>query len=144
MGPWRKRQNIEAEDMHWRDKAEREELERYGHQPLLALWKLVAQLYLTLCDPMNCSPSGFSAHGILLARILEWIAIPFSKGSFQPRDQTWISFTDSLPSELPGKPHYYTISMLWDVIKYITVKVQLHLKEKHPKPLLQHKQANSQ
>lgn len=64
MGPWSKRQNIEAEDMHWRDKAEREELQRYGHQPLLALWKLVAQLYLTLCDPMDSSSWGFSVHGI--------------------------------------------------------------------------------
>ena len=45
----------------------------------------------TLCDPMNCSPPGFSVHGILQARILEWIAIPFSIGSSQPRDQTLVS-----------------------------------------------------
>ena len=36
---------------------------------------------LTLCDPMDCSPPGFSVHGILQARILEWVAIPFSRGS---------------------------------------------------------------
>ena len=42
---------------------------------------LVAQLCLTLCDPMDCSPPGSSVHGILQARILEWIAIPFSRGS---------------------------------------------------------------
>ena len=41
---------------------------------------LVAQLCLTLCDPMDCSPSGSSVHGILQARILEWGAIPFSRG----------------------------------------------------------------
>ena len=40
------------------------------------LWKvLVTQLCLTLCDPMDCSPPGFSVHGILQARILEWVAI---------------------------------------------------------------------
>ena len=41
----------------------------------------VAQLYLTLCDPMNCSQPGSFVHGILQARILEWVAIPFSRGS---------------------------------------------------------------
>ena len=39
----------------------------------------VAQFCLTLCDPMNCTPPGSSVHGILQARILEWVAIPFSK-----------------------------------------------------------------
>ena len=40
---------------------------------------LVTQLSLTLCDPMDCSPLGSSAHGILQVRILEWVAISFSK-----------------------------------------------------------------
>ena len=52
---------------------------------------LVAQSCLTLCDPMDCSPPGFSVHGILQAGILEWRAIPFSRGFSQPRDQTWVS-----------------------------------------------------
>ena len=43
---------------------------------------------LTLCDPMDCSPPGSSVHGILQARVLEWIAISFSRGSSWPRD--WI------------------------------------------------------
>ena len=51
----------------------------------------VAQSCLTLCDPMDCSLPGSSLHGILQARILEWVAIPFSRGSSQPRDQTWVS-----------------------------------------------------
>ena len=42
---------------------------------------LVAQLYLTLCDPMNYSPPGFSVHGIFQARILEWVVISFSRES---------------------------------------------------------------
>ena len=52
---------------------------------------LVAQLCPTLCVPMDCSPPGSSGHGILQARILEWVAISFSRGSSQPRDQTWVS-----------------------------------------------------
>ena len=42
---------------------------------------LVTQLCLTLCDPMDCSPSGSSVHGILQARILEWVAISFSRNN---------------------------------------------------------------
>ena len=51
------------------------------------------QSCLTLCDPVDCSPPGFSVHGISQARILEWIAIPFSRGSSQPRDGTPVSCT---------------------------------------------------
>ena len=40
---------------------------------------------------VDCSLPGSSVHGILQARILEWVAIPFSRGSSQPRDQTWVS-----------------------------------------------------
>ena len=52
---------------------------------------LVAQSCPILCDPMDCSPPGSSVHGILQARTLEWIAIPFSRRSSQPRDQTQVS-----------------------------------------------------
>ena len=52
---------------------------------------LVAQSFLTLCNPRNCSPPGSSVHGILQAGILEQIAIPFSRGSSQPRDQIQVS-----------------------------------------------------
>ena len=51
----------------------------------------VAQSCLTLCDPMDCSPPGSSVHRILQARILEWVAISFSRVSSQPRDWTHIS-----------------------------------------------------
>ena len=46
----------------------------------------VTQSCLTLCDPMD-----YIVHGILQARVLEWVAFPFSRGSFQPRDQTRVS-----------------------------------------------------
>ena len=51
---------------------------------------LVAQSCLTLGDPVDCSPPGSSVHGVLQARILEWVTIPFSKGSFWPRDWIWV------------------------------------------------------
>ena len=44
-----------------------------------------------LCEPMNCSPPSSSVRGISQARILEWVAIPFSRGSSRPRDRTWAS-----------------------------------------------------
>ena len=47
---------------------------------------LVTQSSLTLCNTMDGSPPDSSAHGVLQARILEWVAVPFSRGSFQPRD----------------------------------------------------------
>ena len=70
----------------------------------------VIQSCLTLCDPMDCSPPGSSVHGILQARILEWVATP-SPGDLphpgmEPRPPTLQ--VDSLPSEPPGKPSYLT------------------------------------
>ena len=64
------------------------------------------QSCLTLCGPMNCSLLGSCVHGILQARILEWVAIPISRESSKLRDQTRVPAlqADSLPSELPGKP----------------------------------------
>ena len=59
---------------------------------------------IVLCNPMDCSPPGFLVHGISQARILEWVAISFSRRSSPPRDWTWVLQVDSLPSEPPGKP----------------------------------------
>ena len=61
---------------------------RYAYQ-----FSLVAQSCPTLCDPMDYSLPGFSIHGILQARILEWVTISFSRGSSQPRDRTRVSRT---------------------------------------------------
>ena len=58
---------------------------------LLKVKALVVWSCLTLCDPMGCSPPGSSVHRILQARISEWVAIPFSRRSSQPRDRTWVS-----------------------------------------------------
>ena len=54
-------------------------------------WSEVTQSCPTLCNPVDCSPSGSSAHGILQARILKWVAISFSRGSSWPRDRTQVS-----------------------------------------------------
>ena len=45
----------------------------------------------TVCNPVDYSLPGSSVHGILQARVLEWVAVPFSKGFSQPRDRTWLS-----------------------------------------------------
>ena len=49
------------------------------------------QLCPTLCNPMNCSPLGFSVPGILQAKILEWVAMPYSRWSPRPRDWTGVT-----------------------------------------------------
>ena len=51
----------------------------------------VAQSYLTVFNPIDCSLWGFSIHGIFQARVLERVAISFSRGSFQPGDRTQVS-----------------------------------------------------
>ena len=62
--------------------------------PIILIRKvLVTRLCPTLCNPVDYSTPGFSVHGVLQARILEWVAIPFSRGSSWPRDQTWVSCT---------------------------------------------------
>ena len=80
----------------------------------------VAKSFLTLCDLMDCSTPGYpvlhyllefaqidsSVHGILQAKILEWVAIPFSRGSSWPRNQTQVSYIAGrfLTVLAPGKP----------------------------------------
>ena len=71
-----------------------------------------AQSCMTVCNPMNHSQPGSSDHGIFQARILEWVAMPTSRGSCRPRDQTWASClgspalqADSLPF---GPPSFQT------------------------------------
>ena len=50
------------------------------------------QLCPTVCDPMHCSPPGFSTHGILQARVLEWVAMPSSRGASRLRDRICLSY----------------------------------------------------
>jgi len=57
-------------------------------------WKMKAQSCPTLCNPMDCSPQECSVHETLQERILDWVAIPFYRGSSCPKDWTWISYTE--------------------------------------------------
>ena len=59
----------------------------------MAKWVPVTQSHPTIGNSMDCSPPGSSVHGILQARRLEWVVIPFSRASSQPRDQTGVSCT---------------------------------------------------
>ena len=68
---------------------------------------------LTLCNPMDCSLPGSSVHGSFKARILEWVAISYSRGSSQPSDRTHVYYVgilhwqvDSLPLHHLGSPTY--------------------------------------
>jgi len=82
---------------------------------------LVAQLCPTLCSPMDCSPPGSSVHGILQARILEWVAISYFKGSspgIKPESPSLQA--DSLPSELPEK---------WRVNMWVNKEINVELIE---------------
>ena len=62
------------------------------HRPPKGLCVESLQSCLTLCDPMDCSLPGSSVHGILQAGILEWVAMPSSRGSSQPRNPIHISY----------------------------------------------------
>ena len=80
----------------------------------------------TLWDPMNYSPPGTSVHRILQASILEWVAMPFSKGSSWPRNWTCIFCVsglqaDPLPTELPGK------SMHLPKLMYISIHMYIYI-----------------
>ena len=59
-------------------------------------WCSLTQSCSTLCNPVDCSNLGSSVHGILQARILELVAMPFSRGSSQPRDWTHISYVSCI------------------------------------------------
>ena len=82
------------------------------------------QLYPALCNPMDCSPPGSSVCGILQARILECVAMPFSRGSSRPRDQTWISCVTGIlfTVEPLGKPQLRSNSMVKSYSESISSK----------------------
>ena len=74
----------------------------------------VAQSCLILCDPMDCSQSDSSVHGILQVRIMEWVVISFSRGSSQPRDQTRVSCIANrlFTAEPPKTPQVFAAAKL--------------------------------
>ena len=77
-------------------------------QTVLCVGAMSLQLYLILCNPMDCSRPGSSVHGILQARILEWVAISSSRGSSWHRDRTWISYVSCMGRQV------FTTSATWE------------------------------
>ena len=88
LGPWGKLEN----GSHVFNVAEEtvKNLGPWWHR-YVCMYVLVAQSCLTFCDPMDCSLPGSSIRGIFQTRILEWVAISFSRRSSWPRDWTWVS-----------------------------------------------------
>ena len=86
----------------------------------------VTQSCPTLCDPMN-----YTVHGIRQARIQEWVAFPFSRGSSQPRiePRSPASQADSLPTELSGKP------CLQIMLEQIDINVEINDPQFSPKSI---------
>ena len=79
--------------------------------PLLASASMLNSFSLTVCNPMDCSPPGVSVHGILQAKIVEWVAISFSRGSSLPRNQTNISYVSCIDEQvLYHQPHLENLS----------------------------------
>ena len=90
-GEWRETQSNTQKEMGWRG-------QEWGRDCALTLrlkvkWKMLVPQSCLSCNPTDSSPPGSSAHGIPLARILEWVAISISRGSSRPRDQTLVSGT---------------------------------------------------
>ena len=81
---------------------------------------LVAQLCQTLCDPMDCSPLGSSVHGLLQARMLEWVTIPFSRGLCLLGDQTCVS-------RIAGR--FFIVWATRVAMKHLKVRVKPTLRE---------------
>ena len=80
---------------------------------------LVAQSCLTAYDPMDCSPPGSSVYGILQARILEWVASPFSRGSSLPGDQMWVSCIEG---------RFFIISATREINYYVNIVLKTQTK----------------
>ena len=78
---------------------------------------LSLQSCLTLCDPMDYSPPGSSVYGISQAKILEWVAISFSRGSFWPRDGTYISCSSCIADEFFTTEPLGSLLMIMVLIK---------------------------
>ena len=90
MWPWREGQRIQPFEQKKRFEVRLGECFNV-HVVVTKMKVLVAQSCPIICDLMDCNPPVFSVHGILLARIPEWVAISFFRGSFWPRDQTWVA-----------------------------------------------------
>ena len=82
---------------------------------LLSVCAVLSQSCLTLSDLVDCSLPGSSVPGILQARILERVTMPISRGSSQPRDQTWVSYVSCIAGR------FFTSWATWEVLMISTI-----------------------
>ena len=95
---------------NWNINSAASSLTKTNYRAFQVLKVLVTRSCLTLCNPMDCSPPYSPVHGILRARILEWVAIPFSRVSPWPKPGSPALQADYLLSEPPGSPRYQETS----------------------------------
>ena len=91
--------------------------------------RMCAQSWPTVCDPMGCrAPDSSSIHGILQAKIMEWVVIPFSRTSSQPRDQACISCVSctgrQILYQLSTDLSVLGIEYIWNLWKWIRGEVK--------------------
>ena len=88
------------------------------------------QSSLALCDPMDFRPPGSSVHGILQARILEWVAICFSRVSSQYRDRTWVSCVSCTAGEF----FFFFFFYCWAIqeASHLTMRVKVKVTQSCP------------
>ena len=99
-----------------------ENAQRHCYYAVESMKVLVARLCPALCDLMDYSLPGSSVYGILQTRILEWVAIPFSRRSSRPRDQTQVScntgrFFTTEPPRKPLSQQIWGIKVFWTIFK---------------------------
>ena len=89
----------------------------------------VTKSCLSLCDPMDCSPPGSSIQGTLQARTLEWVAMPSSRGSSPPMDQTRVSCIECgfFTSETSGSPHLGILRLQNPISAFCTLENHLNV-----------------
>ena len=111
----------------WEDTTGQHHSISHGFFSLKYVLEIVPYLYICMslqscpsfCDPMDCKLPGYSFHGILQTRILEWVAMPSSRGSSWPMDQTWVSYSPCtagrfFTAEPLGKPiHTYKFTLFF-------------------------------
>ena len=96
-------------------------------------WSVGGSVMLIPHDPMDCCLPDSSVHGILQVRILEWVAIPFSRGSSQPRDRTWVSCTAGRFFTIwaTGKPMPWSSDMMLNQTRSLPSKVTMRAELKN-------------
>ena len=90
---------------------------------------LFSHSVVSFCDSMNCSPTGSSVHGILQARTLESVALPFCRGSSQPRDLTCVSYFSCVGRQVLYHHGHHQMLARWQFQSKQCVKTNLCVRE---------------